>query len=308
VISPGTKITILVDNNALQSVVAGSEALQAEPAGGGVLEKPAAPGETPARLASEHGLAFWIESGGKRILFDTGQGPALARNAPALGVALAETDVLVLSHGHYDHTGGVAQVLRQAPHVDLYCHPGVLQTRYSVREGKAKPIGIRRRPLQALRKLPPERLHWVQEPMMLSETVGITGPIPRSNGYEDTGGPFYLDKKGWRPDPLEDDLALWIRTKRGLVVCLGCAHAGAVSTLDYVRGLDPGAGVLAMLGGFHLVNATEERLDETIAALSTSQIPLVVPSHCTGEKALHVLAEVLGEKVVTGAAGMTFQF
>jgi len=307
VTSIGTKITILVDNNALEKAT-GGRALERATRGGGTLPERTAKGGAPARLASEHGLAFWIESAGQRVLFDTGQGPSLASNAPALGVDLAETDILVLSHGHYDHTGGVAWALRQAHRADVYCHPGVFQPRYAVRHGKAKAIGIRRRPFKALEKLAPERLHWVLEPVMLTEHIGITGPIPRSTGYEDTGGPFYLDRKGWRPDPLEDDLALWIRTDNGLVVCFGCAHAGAVNTLDYVRGLSPGAAVRAVIGGFHLVNASEERLSKTIAALQALQVPLVVPCHCTGADAFRMLAETLGEIVVTGATGMTFQF
>ena len=296
--STGTKITILVDNNALERAAASSS----------VPGVATASGETPAKLASEHGLAFWIESAGKRILLDTGQGPSLESNVPLLDVDLADTDVLVFSHGHYDHTGGWAWALRQAQRADVYCHPEVLRTRYSVRDGKAKPIGIPRRPFKALEKVPPDRLYWVLGPVMLAKNIGITGPIPRSTKYEDTGGPFYLDRKGWRPDPLEDDLALWVRTDKGLVVCFGCAHAGAINTLDYIRGLNQGAGIQAVIGGFHLVNASEERLSKTIAALRALQVPLLVPCHCTGADAFRVLAEALGEPVSHGAGGMTFEF
>jgi 7,8-dihydropterin-6-yl-methyl-4-(beta-D-ribofuranosyl)aminobenzene 5'-phosphate synthase len=285
--SPDTKITILVDNS--------------------VLENAITVGEAPNRLASEHGLAFLIESGGTRILFDTGQGPSLENNIPALGQDLTQTDILVLSHGHYDHTGGVAWVLRHAPDADVYCHPGVVQVRYAVHNGKAKSIGIPRRPLKALKKLSPERLHWVQGPVILAEHVGITGPIPRSTEYEDTGGPFYLDKQGWRPDPLEDDLALWIQTEKGLVVCFGCAHSGAVNTLDYIRSLNRDMGIRAVIGGLHLINAGEERMNETIAALRGLKIPLVIPCHCTGPDALKVLAEALGDSVSPGASGMVFE-
>jgi 7,8-dihydropterin-6-yl-methyl-4-(beta-D-ribofuranosyl)aminobenzene 5'-phosphate synthase len=284
--SPGTKITILVDNNALQIVANGA----------------------PAKFACEHGLALWIESEGRRILFDTGQGPSLGVNALALGADLAKTDVLVLSHGHYDHTGGATQVLREATQVHVYCHPGIFQSRYAVREGKAEPIGLPEDSAEALTKLPPQRLHRLQEPTRLTERLGVTGSIPRSTGYEDTGGPFYLDTAGRRPDPLEDDLALWIDTNEGLVVCLGCAHSGAVNTLQYVRTLNEHKSVRAVVGGFHLVNADEERLGKTVTALRALDIPLLVPCHCTGADALRRLAEELGSPVSPGAVGMTFEF
>jgi 7,8-dihydropterin-6-yl-methyl-4-(beta-D-ribofuranosyl)aminobenzene 5'-phosphate synthase len=281
--SAAVTITILVDNKAGKS-------------------------RTGEELASEHGLSFWIESGDKRILFDTGQGRSLESNAPALGVDLGETDVLVLSHGHYDHTGGVAHVLHEARHADVYCHPEVRRARYAVKDGKAKPIGIPKRPLKALEKLPPERLHWAEGPLMLSDDIGISGPVPRSTSYEDTGGPFYLDQEGNDPDPIEDDLALWVQTDGGVVVCFGCAHAGVINTLSYIRDLIGGAKIRAIIGGTHLVNAGRERLAETIAVLRVLRIPMIVPCHCTGEEASHVLVEALGEVVSPGASGMTFRF
>jgi 7,8-dihydropterin-6-yl-methyl-4-(beta-D-ribofuranosyl)aminobenzene 5'-phosphate synthase len=279
----GTTITILADNHAGD-----------DPAGG--------------RLASEHGLALWIETGGRRILLDTGQGEALEQNVPALGVDLGATDILVLSHGHYDHTGGLAYVLREARRAQVYCHPGVRRSRYSVRDGQAKPIGIRRGPLSALDELPQERVHWVEGPLMLSAEVGITGPIPRSTSYEDTGGPFYLDPEGCLPDLIEDDLALWISTDKGLVVCLGCAHSGVVNTLDHIRALTGGAPIRAVIGGFHLMNASPERVEKTAAALRALEIPLVVPCHCTGDDAFGALAQSLGAPVSPGAAGAAFRF
>jgi 7,8-dihydropterin-6-yl-methyl-4-(beta-D-ribofuranosyl)aminobenzene 5'-phosphate synthase len=282
------RITILVDNDSIDATGASEAAA--------------------AGLASEHGLAFWVESDGRRILFDTGQGPALRANAPTTGVDLTQTDILVLSHGHYDHTGGVDHVLGLATRALVYCHPAVAQTRYSVRDGKAKPIGIPARPRKALKRLPAERLHWVLGPTMLTEHVGLTGPVPRATGHEDTGGPFYLDKAGWRPDPLEDDLALWIHTGEGLVVCFGCAHSGVVKTLRYIREITHSARIRAAIGGLHLIGAGGERLTSTAEALLELNIPLIVPCHCTGKDASRNLTEVLGRCVSPGAAGMVFEF
>jgi 7,8-dihydropterin-6-yl-methyl-4-(beta-D-ribofuranosyl)aminobenzene 5'-phosphate synthase len=265
--------------------------------------------KTGEGLVSEHGLSLWIETGGKRILFDTGQGPALESNARALGIDVAAADILVLSHGHYDHTGGISRVVERAPNVDIYCHPGVIQPRYAIRDGKAKSVGMPPGAGEALEQLPSERLHWVQEPLMLTETIGLTGPVPRLTSYEDTGGPFYLNPEGARPDLIEDDLALWIQTDQGLVVCMGCAHAGLINTLHHIRDVTEGARIRAVIGGFHLLTAGHERMARSIFALRLLAPDMLVPCHCTGESAVASLFDALGEERVSpGTAGMTYEF
>ncbi len=259
-------------------------------------------------LTSEHGLSLWIETEGKHILFDTGQGSTLESNARTLGVNLNETNILVLSHGHYDHTGGIPQVLQHARRMNVYCHPGVMQARYSIKDGTAKPIHMPKESVSALEKLPAQSLHWVDQALFLPEGIGLTGRIPRETSFEDTGGPFYLDPQGMRADPIEDDLALWIWTDNGVIVCAGCSHAGLVNTLNDVRRLSHGLRIRAIIGGFHLLNASRERMDQTIAALQLLEPDMVVPCHCTGERACAVLRNALGELVSDGAAGMTYQF
>ncbi|MBU4267983.1 MAG: MBL fold metallo-hydrolase [Acidobacteria bacterium] len=259
-------------------------------------------------LRAEHGLALWIESEGKRILFDTGQGGALGKNAKILGVDLGKTDIIVLSHGHYDHSGGMAQVMKRAKKVELYCHPGVIQPRYSISDGIATPVHMPQPSLVALDRLPPTHIHWLQQPLMLSAQIGLSGPIPRKTSYEDSGGPFYLDLQGKRPDPLSDDLALWMQTGSGLVVCVGCSHAGLVNTLNHVRRLNNGQKIRAVIGGFHLRNASSDRLAQTIAALRQLEPDMVVPCHCSGELAVAELRNALGERISMGAAGMIYQF
>ncbi|NPU85193.1 MAG: MBL fold metallo-hydrolase [Syntrophaceae bacterium] len=259
-------------------------------------------------LTAEHGLSLWIETAGRRFLFDTGQGGALVPNASTLGIDLAGTDTLVLSHGHYDHTGGIPRVLQAAGQVEAYCHPGVASPRYGVRSGAARPIHMPRQSVTSLEGLPVNRVHWVRQPVSLSENVGLTGEIPREHPFEDTGGPFYLDPEGRFADSIDDDLALWIRTDGGLVVCVGCCHAGLLNTLHYIQRLNGGMRIRAVIGGFHLLNAGRERLDWTVSALLSLDPDRVIPCHCTGEHASAVLLDALGRKGIQGLAGLRCRF
>ncbi|MEJ2660119.1 MAG: MBL fold metallo-hydrolase [Desulfobacteraceae bacterium] len=259
-------------------------------------------------LLHEHGFSLWIDMGSERILFDTGQGPALVSNLSKLNIDCSRTDHLVLSHGHYDHTGGLRHVLDHAPPIHVHCHPGVVQPRYSIHRGTSRSIKMPRSSGIALNHLPATRLHWVLQPTMLSRRVGLSGPIPRLTAYEDTGGPFYLDPEGRRPDPITDDLALWIRTGKGLVVCLGCCHAGLINTLDHILQLNPGQRINTVIGGFHLLHADNDRLQRTVSALRKFSPERIIACHCTGEQAVAVLRDNLGERVSQGAAGKTYAF
>ena len=259
-------------------------------------------------LSCEHGLSLLIDTGDKRVLFDTGQGPALPANAETLGISLETAGALVLSHGHYDHTGGIPAVLQQAPELHVYCHPAATQDRYGIREGPAKAIHLPRASLAALNGLPPARLHRVSRPVTVAPGIGLTGPIPRETSYEDTGGPFFLDPEGRRTDPIEDDMALWLDTPKGLIVCLGCGHAGLINTLNHVRRLSGVSAIRAVIGGFHLLSADQERIERTLAALQTLSPQAVVPCHCTGDEATEAFVETLGTRASPVHAGATYRF
>jgi 7,8-dihydropterin-6-yl-methyl-4-(beta-D-ribofuranosyl)aminobenzene 5'-phosphate synthase len=259
-------------------------------------------------LTTEHGFSLWIEADDRHILFDTGQGPALPANARSLGVDLRKTDALVLSHGHYDHTGGIPHVLHVAPKAHVYCHPGVVQPRYSLRNGSPKPAHMPPESMAAIDKLSEKNLHWISEAVMLSENIGLTGPIPRQTTFEDTGGAFFLDPEARHADPIADDLALWIKTDEGLVVCVGCCHAGIINTLTHIRHLSGVARIRAVIGGLHLLNADARRLNHTLAAMKTIPIETVIPCHCTGDRALDELEAAMGAKILRSGSGMAHHF
>ena len=260
-------------------------------------------------LTAEHGLAFWIAVGDRRILFDTGQGPALPLNARRLGVPLEQAETIVISHGHYDHTGGLEYALAQAPQARLVIHPGATVARYSVRPPKAaRFIGMSDEAQACVGQLPATQVTASTEPVMLTPHIGVTGPIARDTSFEDIGGPFFLDGDGAEPDPIVDDQALWIGTPTGLVVCAGCCHSGLINTLQQIQAISGIRRIRAVIGGFHLVNANADRLHQTISALRQIAPERLIPCHCTGPHAMDVLRDAFAEHMSDCHSGAVFRF
>ena len=259
-------------------------------------------------LLAEHGLAFWIEIGSQNILFDTGQGMALAHNAEVLGVDLGTTDAVVLSHGHYDHAGGVDSVLKCASQVNLYAHPAAFENKFvRGREGTAYAAGAPGLSEEEV-SARAAKLELTRGPTEIAEGVWVTGEIPRRTRFEDTGGPFYCDEACTTADRLPDDQALYIESKPGLVVLLGCAHSGLVNTLDYVNELTGQDRIRAVLGGMHLVGASDERLARSEEALQRYHVQCIGPAHCTGRAAATRLWKRFPDRCVECTAGTRFVF
>ncbi len=254
-------------------------------------------------FANEHGFSMLIEADNKKIIFDTGQNEVLQQNSKNMGVDLSKVDTLVLSHGHYDHTGGIPTILNNATAAHVYINPEALLPRYSIRNEVPKIIQMPLKSREKIINLPDAQIHWVLEPTKISENIGLTGPIPRKNTFEDTGGPFFLDPQGNNPDPITDDQALWIKTPKGLVVCVGCSHSGIINTLNYVTQITGETKINTLIGGFHLVNANQKRIDQTVAKLEAFNIEHLIPCHCTGEEALEQITNKL-EGITPGHAGL----
>jgi 7,8-dihydropterin-6-yl-methyl-4-(beta-D-ribofuranosyl)aminobenzene 5'-phosphate synthase len=232
-------------------------------------------------LLAEHGLSFWIEFGTRRILFDTGQSRLLLANARRLKINLESTDAIVLSHGHYDHTGGLAAVLRISPTAKVFAHPSALLGKFK-RDGNGvvRDIGM---PAAAKGRLHNrENVILNERPTQPLPGFFLTGPPPRKTDFESTGAGFLADRRGERVDLIPDDQSAYLETPQGTVVILGCAHAGVINTLRHVRALTNQRPIRMVLGGMHLGDATPARMEQTVAAFRELDIPLLYPCHCTG--------------------------
>jgi 7,8-dihydropterin-6-yl-methyl-4-(beta-D-ribofuranosyl)aminobenzene 5'-phosphate synthase len=259
-------------------------------------------------LQTEHGFACWIETGNARLLFDTGQGTALAPNAQALGIELTRANAIALSHGHYDHTGGLAEAWTTPETTPLYLHAGALAARYRVSGGTVKEISMPR-PVRELLTQHMESVRYTNQPTEIVPGAWLTGFVPRHHHQEVAEPePFFLDPSGQQPDHLVDDQALYLVTSTGVIVLLGCAHAGVINTLDHIRDLTGHAPLRAVIGGMHLRAASAERLAWTVAQLQRLNPGMLAPAHCTGDAAMKVLAEAFADRYQPCGAGATFDF
>ena len=266
---------------------------------------------------AEHGFSVFVEverTGGDvhRLIFDTGVTPdGMVDNLRRLGLAAADAEVVVCSHGHFDHTtglGGLAEQLGRA-NLPVIVHPEFWAQRRLAIPGR-DPFALPTPSRRALEDSGFVIVEGEQPSFLFENSVLITGEVPRTTDFE-VGFPIHQARRGgtWEPDPLIlDDQALVVHVRdRGLVVLTGCGHAGIVNITRYARQLTGVESVHAVLGGFHLTGALfEPIIGPTIDALGELGPDVVVPAHCTGWRAQHTLAERLPEAFIQNTVGTRF--
>lgn len=253
---------------------------------------------------AEWGLSLLVEIDTSSVLLDTGASISAVHNAATLGIDLHKIDKIVLSHGHADHTGGLREMLRRMnKEIEIIAHPDIWQTKYSRRRGQGdKYIGIpfRREELEGLGA----RFRLTREPVKIADNIITSGEIPLVTEYETVDSALFIKQdSGFELDPVMDDLALIVKTEQGLVIILGCAHRGMINTIYQAQKLTGVSGIYAVIGGSHLISASEERLWQSIAALKDLKVQKLGLCHCTDLPVISVLAQQFGDNFLFNKSG-----
>lgn len=259
----------------------------------------------------EHGFAAFLETGEGNFLFDTGRGMTILHNAGLLHKDLTSINKIVLSHSHLDHTGGLPEVLRILPHdsIDVYAHPDIFAYRYRNRDGKRQYGGIPF--IQGHLEMRGANFVFSKDYREIEDGISMTGEIPRITDFEgkDLHDRWIVRDNGEEiPDIIPDDLSLVIYTDKGLVLLLGCAHAGTINIIEHVikqSGIDE---FYAIIGGTHIGFSGNEQLYASIEALKKYRIQHLIPSHCTGVESTACMKNELGDMVHFSHVGYKIDF
>ncbi len=258
-------------------------------------------------LFAEHGLSLLIEVGERVILFDTGQSAAFLHNMERMEIDPAIVTDVIISHGHYDHAGGLAAFLETGSDARIILTRGMFARRYHVRQGQHRYIGMPEELRERLSSS--DRVYFAHDVSQLADHIWIITDIPQRNPIETVDDPFVVfDEHDQEvPDDLNDEQALVIKTPSGLAVFTGCGHRGVINTLSYAVQAAGEDNIALVMGGFHLINASNQRINWTIDRMRDKQVDHVVPLHCTGPFARMQFYRTLGDRVHFYSTGERFE-
>jgi 7,8-dihydropterin-6-yl-methyl-4-(beta-D-ribofuranosyl)aminobenzene 5'-phosphate synthase len=260
--------------------------------------------------AGEHGFSAFVETDGGDYLFDTGSGHSVVANSLVLKKDLRTIRRIFLSHGHYDHTGGLPEVLKLRGNVEVHAHPHLFLDRIAVLKEDDKEI-------KRFVGIPYKKayLEFLGANFVLSKDffevekgIFLTGEVPRKTPFEKPDPRLFSEMDGKiTQDIFLDDQSLILDTKKGLVVILGCAHSGMINILDHVIDKTGKEKFYAIMGGTHLDFLTPEQLEESIKSLKKMEIERIGISHCTGMRAAFRFHQEFGDRFFYGCVGSVLE-
>lgn len=264
------------------------------------------------KLKAEHGLSILIEEGGRKILFDCGESDLVLANLKVLGIDLNSIDSIVLSHGHYDHTGGLLPVLKHMDkRVDIYAHPAVFGAKYS-RYGNfnsandKRYIGIPEKKEVYEKKGAKFILN--KDLSKIGGNIYFSGQIPRESKIENPEGFLIKEYNNFVVDTLDDDISIFADLDKTLLIITGCAHSGILNILNKCKKLKPDANNVAIIGGLHLNGKDCPYIDYISGELKKNNVRMIIPMHCTGPDAFARLKKNFGNDCIMGSVGKVVEF
>lgn len=273
-----------------------------------ILTDNVVPGKSVA--IGEHGLSIFVETENGDFLFDTGRGKTVVHNAYVFQKNLSGINKIVLSHNHSDHTGGIQDVLygiRRKP-IDVYAHEDLFLYRFRKKNDTDEYQGI------PFTQGHLERFgaHFVfnREYVEIDTGIFLTGEVPRLTPFEkaDMQNRFMIKNGEMVPDTIDDDQSMVIYTDKGLLIILGCAHAGIINVINYILEKTGRQYIFAIIGGTHIGFSGEVQLSESIAALKTYDIQHIIPAHCTGPLAISRMKHELEDIFQFSHVGFSMEF
>jgi 7,8-dihydropterin-6-yl-methyl-4-(beta-D-ribofuranosyl)aminobenzene 5'-phosphate synthase len=255
----------------------------------------------------EHGFSALIEpSQGEPLLFDTGQGLTLLHNARRMNRDLSAVGSVVLSHGHYDHCGGLLPLLTECGPKRIHAHPGIFVPRFRIKDtGECYPIGMPHSRDQL--ETAGGTFELSNEFRQFAPGMFLTGEVPRATAFETGDRGLYGDCTGQDVDKTPDDQSMILETDKGLVIIMGCCHAGLVNTLEHAAYSMGRRDIYTVIGGTHLGFCGQEQLEKTISKLKEWRVQKVAASHCTGFAASARLSRDMPKEFQVAHVGYTLE-
>ncbi len=259
-------------------------------------------------IIAEHGLAVYIESSGKKILFDAGATGMFIKNAEIMDIDLGQVDFCVISHGHYDHTGGLPEFCEINERAAIYLHKDAYRETYGFENGKMDKLTSGIRWSRKQRHNLEDRICYTDGPEWIGEDIVITGSVDIPEGFSPTEKFYYRENGKLVPDNMSHEQCLVIREEKGIYVFSGCSHRGVINALNMAKSMFPGERIAVLVAGMHLYSAEGESRSAVVSEIAGEHLDCVMPVHCTGIEAICDLKAALGETCTAATAGDIYEF
>ena len=255
-------------------------------------------------LINEHGLSLYIEADGLNILFDTGQTGDFIKNARILKKELSSLDYIMISHGHYDHSGGLKKLVNLLDeYPELIVGADFFKAKYKMIDEQTYKYNGNSFDEKFIRDHNISLKKIEEDVVYLTEKIMVFHHFLSKNDFEKRNEKFYVMEKGlYVHDDFGEEIALGIATDKGLVIIVGCSHVGIVNILDSISE-KTGMPIYAVIGGTHLVEADETRIQKTIDAFREMNIKFIAVSHCTGEAGKYRMQQEFGDEFIENNTG-----
>lgn len=256
-------------------------------------------------LYGEHGLSFLVKEDGIKILFDTGQTDNIIKNMSAFQEKIEDIDYIVLSHGHYDHTGGLQYILEKNKTAKVLLKRAALDEKVSTSTGKERDISF---PMRNNYKDYPNEFIFVEDSYEISENIKITAKIEKKYEFEDDEKKLFVRKEKLEKDEFDDELFMTIKNGERLNVFTGCAHSGIINILQTAMAVNKMNKIGSIIGGTHLKGKSDERIIQTLKELEKINFLNMYVCHCTGIEEYVYLKSKFGNKVDYACTGKIIKY